>query len=208
MHYQKHIWFESMKKRNSLVRLDLHHYDFSPTLEFLEALLLLSSKWSLPFNVWSSLLLDLFVALQWAQWTQISACEGPNFLAIKDLNFNAGPSFSPSLKVKWSSVRSGSADPSMLCSRKTWKKVEKRCNKTKISILNCFNVILVIRQFTISSIKETWALVNFRCRKFLIFNQRVFSFKTYSFVSKSYIMGVKKEILFVFTKKKILINFE
>ena len=135
MHYQKHIWFESMKKKNSLVRLDLHHYDFSPTLEFLEALLLLSSKWSLPFNVWSSLLLDLFVALQWAQWTHISAWEGPNFLAIKDLNFNAGPSFSPSLKVKWSSVRSGSADPSMLCSRKTWKKKKLRRGVIKLKLV-------------------------------------------------------------------------
>ena len=87
------------------------------------------------------------------------------------------------------------------------KKIKKRCNKTKISILNCFNVILVIRQFTISSIKETWALVNFRCRKFLIFNQ------TESFLSKPILLCQnpttwvwKKKYCLFSRKKKILIN--
>ena len=81
------------------------------------------------------------------------------------------------------------------------KKVEKRCNKTKISILNCFNVILVIRQFTISSIKETWALVNFRCRKFLIFNQKSLFFQNLFFCVKILHYGCEKNYS-LFSRKK------
>ena len=83
------------------------------------------------------------------------------------------------------------------------KKVEKRCNKTKISILNCFNVILVIRQFTISSIKETWAwaLVNFRCRKFLIFNQKSLFFQNLFFCVKIQQHGCEKRNIVCFHEK-------
>ena len=102
---------------------------FSLKFEFLEALLSwfrLSETWALliPLLRWVSSRSAIF-ELQWEQWTQISACAGPSFLAIIERNLRAGPSLSPSLKVKWSSVKSGSAEPSILWSRNTWKNNKK-----------------------------------------------------------------------------------
>lgn len=49
----------------------------------------------------------------------------PNFFKI-DRNFNAGPSFMLSECIKWSSVSSGSPEPSIHCSRKFWNETWKK----------------------------------------------------------------------------------
>ena len=107
-------------------------YFSPPKLEVLEALLGCCKVSSDElFSIFSAVILT---ELQWAQAAQMSAWVGPNFLEMIDLNFSAGPNLRPNRRVRWSSVKRGSAEPSILCSRNTWN------NKKKISLV-------VIRQF-------------------------------------------------------------
>ena len=91
----------------------LAYFSLPPKLEVLEALL-----WGSSVPLAASLF-SVILELQCAQWTQMSAWAGPNFLAISERNLRAGPNLRPKRRVRWSSVKSGSAEPSILCSRNT-----------------------------------------------------------------------------------------
>lgn len=63
-----------------------------------------------------------------------------------DLIFSAGPSFSPILFSKCSSVRRGRVSPSIACSRNTWKEPERRSRLRNASDIPDALVLLLHRR--------------------------------------------------------------